>query len=92
MEGRKLAGRGWNPLEYVEAFGSTENSLSRLLWTHKNVPETEFRFLLDLTIAVIALELPEQTSQQAYGCRMEVLCSKHAVIHHVMSCVNVLHE
>lgn len=45
------------PSVYVEAFGSLERSLSRLLWTHKNVPETEFGFLLDLTAALIAPEL-----------------------------------
>lgn len=50
-------GRGWNPLYIAEVFGSLERSLSRLLWTHKNVPETEFGFLLDLTAALIALEL-----------------------------------
>lgn len=44
------------PLVYVEVFGSLERRLSRLLWTHKNVPETEFGFLLDLTVALIALE------------------------------------
>lgn len=57
VEGRKLAGSGWNPLVYVEIVGSPESSLSRLLWTHKNVPETELEFLLDLTAALIALEL-----------------------------------
>lgn len=38
-------------------FGSLERSLSCLLWTHKNVPETEFGFLLNLPAALIALEL-----------------------------------
>lgn len=39
-------------------FGSPESGLSRLLWTHKNVPETEFGFLLlALTAGLIAPEL-----------------------------------
>lgn len=57
VKGRKLVGRGWNPLAYVEVFGSPESSLSRLLWTRKNVPETEYGFLLDLPATLIALEL-----------------------------------
>lgn len=68
MNGRQEVSRPWvEPPVYVEAFGSPERSLSRLLWTHKNVPETEFGFLLDLSAALIALELrSEQTSLQ--GC------------------------
>lgn len=57
VKGRKLVGRGRNPLAYVEVFGSPESSLSRFLWTHKNVPETEFGFLLELTATLIALGL-----------------------------------
>lgn len=93
MSGRQEVIWPWvEPPVYVEAFGSPECSLSRLLWTHKNVPETKFGFLLDLTAALIALELnSEQTSQQAYDCRMKVLRSKHAVILHVVS-LTVSHE
>lgn len=58
---RKLVGCGRNPLEYEEVFGIAESSLSRMLWTHKNVPETEFGFLLDLTATLIALELLPST-------------------------------
>lgn len=57
VKGRKLVGRGRNSLTYVKVFGSTESGLSRFLWTHKNVPETEFGFLLDLTATLIALGL-----------------------------------
>lgn len=58
---RKLVGRGCNLLEYEEVFGIPGSSLSCLLWTHKNVPETEFGFLLDLTATLIALELLPST-------------------------------
>lgn len=53
----------WSPvggtlLHMSRLFGSPESGLSRLLWTHKNVPETEFGFLLlALTAGLIAPEL-----------------------------------
>lgn len=37
--------------------GSSENSLSRLLWTQENLPETGFRFQLELAAGLIVLEL-----------------------------------
>lgn len=62
VKGRKLAGRGWKSFEYVEVLGSAESSLSCLLWTHKNLPETEFVFL---TATLIALEqLPSKRSNK----------------------------
>lgn len=69
----------------MEDFGSPERSLSRSLWTHKNVPETEFGFLLDLTAALIALEQRSEQTQRAHG-RMDqkVVGSKQAIIFHVV--------
>lgn len=92
VEGRKLAGCGWNPVVYVEVFGSPESSLSRLLWTHKNVPETEFGFLLDLTAALIAPELL-QSKPPSKPTTVEWKCyaPKHAVILHVVSYVTASH-
>lgn len=91
MNGRQEVSWPWvEPPVYVEVFGSPERSLSRLLWTHKNVPETEFGFLLDRTAALIALELhSEQSSQQAYGCIMKVPHSKHGVILHVVGLIHM---
>lgn len=62
VKGRKLASCGWNSLEYVEALGSTKSSPSCLLWTYKNLPETQFRFL---TATLIALEqFPSEPSNK----------------------------
>lgn len=49
-------------LEYVEAPGSVESSLTCLRWTCKKLPETEFVFL---TATLIALEqLPSERSNK----------------------------
>lgn len=91
MNGRQEVSWPWvEPPVYVDVFGSPERSLSRLLWTHKNVPETEFGFLLDHTAALIALESHlEQSSQQAYGSVMKVPHSQHAVILHVVALIHM---
>lgn len=58
MSERQEVSRAWVEAPvYVVVFGSLQNSLSRLLWTHKNVPEMELRFLLDHTTALIVFEL-----------------------------------
>lgn len=55
--GGKLVARGETLLHMSGLLGNPKSSLSRLLWTHKNPPETEFGFQLELAAGLIVLEL-----------------------------------
>lgn len=54
--GGKLVARGRDSLACVKASWQPKG-LSRLLWTHKNLPETGFGFQLELAAGLIVLEL-----------------------------------